>query len=116
MRVITIQPSQGPNLAPYDPRVSLPYPWHIDPQGQVTRQEFWDGEPAALIGFQRHASRRHVDLLARDWLASDDPDQAVGMWPVFIDASGGMWSDIRPVASVTVTDPQPQPAEQEVGA
>lgn len=31
-----------------------------------------------------------------------DPQQVVGMWPVFTDANGGMWNHKNPVTKVTV--------------
>lgn len=82
----------------YDVRQPLPYPYHIDPDGTVLRQDFWRGEPARLAGFQQHADVQHVDLLAHVWLA-DDSEAPQGWFPVFIDADGGMWSHRFPVAN-----------------
>lgn len=80
----------------YDPRQHKPFPFGIEADGSVTQQEFWKGEPARLIGFQRDAHVQQVDLLAEDWLASDDPAPE-GWHPVFADANGSFWSHAYPV-------------------
>lgn len=81
----------------YDVRKPLPYPFHIEDDGSVARQDFWRGEPARLAGFQR-TEEQHVDVFAADWLADDSID-VTGMFPVFIDADGGMWNHAMPVMS-----------------
>lgn len=97
----TIQPAQTETVgAPFNPLLRQPYPFHIEEGGAVQRQDFWCGEPSHLIGFQRHADVQHVDLTADEWFAQS-PDAAVGMWPVFTDAGGGMWNLRQPVESVT---------------
>lgn len=101
--VVTVQPAQGTEVGAYDPAVPLPYPWHIDADGRVLRQELWRGHPARLAGFQALARRQQVDLYTEEWLADlGRADLVVSMYPVFIDADGGMWSSTHPVDSVSV--------------
>lgn len=96
-RIVTIQPAMAPDLR-------KPYPWHIAAEGKaaggVLRQDFWRGEPAQLVGFQERNDAQRVALHTRDWLAGD-LQQAVGMYPVFMDADGGMWHDEVAIATVT---------------
>lgn len=80
----------------YDVHKPLPYPYQIDADGSVLRQDFWRGEPARLLGFQQDADVQQVDLLAEDWLATEDSAPA-GWHPVFMDADGGMWNHAYPV-------------------
>ena len=102
MSTRTIQPAQTRDNAAYDPKLPLPYPWHIEDDGAVGRQDFWHGDPARLVGFQRDDVQRVV-LTTEDWLAGD-ADAAVGLKPVFVDSNGDMWNDDRPVQTVTVTE------------
>lgn len=88
------------------PSGKLPYPYHVLPDGQIGRQDVWKGDPARLAGFQRDLGVNNlfintVDLALADFLA--DPDQAVGMYPVFIDADGDMGTYTLPVDSVSGT-------------
>lgn len=84
----------------YDVHLPLPYPYHIDDDGNVGRQDFWRGEPKSLIGFQAERDRHEVDLFFHDFW--DDPEKAVGMFPVFVDAGGTFWNHLWPVTSVSV--------------
>jgi hypothetical protein len=88
---VTIQPA----TATGGPR---PYPYHVQPDGRIARQDFWRGTPAQLAGFQRNLRRNQVDLLCDAFLA--DPEQAIGMFPVFVNADGGMDTLKAPVESV----------------
>lgn len=101
MRVVSIHPAQTPDVsAEYDPMISVPYPFHIEPDGSVARQDFWRGDPQMLLGFQETADRQRVVLLTAAWLAGD-LQKAVGMWPVFSTSNGGMWAHRHPVQRVT---------------
>lgn len=94
VRVYSIQQSEGP-----DGR--LPYPFHIDEHGLVGRQDFWNGEPWTLIGFEDpNADRRSIVLAREAWMA--DPNQAVGLWPVFQDHHRTWSTYPTPVTDVTV--------------
>jgi hypothetical protein len=80
----------------YDVHQPLPYPFHIDAEGNVLRQDFWRGEPSRLLGFQEKRDVQHVDLRVEDWLATDD-DAPEGWYPVFVDADGTLWNHACPV-------------------
>lgn len=100
MDAITIQPGQPGEGMNYNPSKSLPYPYHINPKnGDVDRQDFWRGDPSRLIGFQRTASFQSVSLWLEDFVA--DPQQAVGMFPVFAKTGGGMYNLSVPITSVS---------------
>lgn len=94
MSTIKIQPKQLADL-------TLPYPYFVDSEtGAVQRQDFWQGEPAGLLGFQKTADEQRVALHMKDW--AENPQKAVGMFPVFVRAEGGIYSLSMPVESVEV--------------
>lgn len=97
----SIHPQQpGVPLGEYDVRQPLPYPLHVNLNGDVLRQDYWQGEPTALIGFQLDESVQTVDLLTSAWF-NGEPDSAVGMFPVFMGRDGNFYTDLRPVAKVS---------------
>lgn len=91
------QPGEGMN---YNVNKPLPYPYHVDADtgdvkpGPQTNNESW-----RLLGFQPDADTQHVEVWREDWL--NEPNTAVGLVPVFVDADGGMFSLDVPVTRVT---------------
>lgn len=63
-----------------------PKPYIILENGGVAFQERWNGEPAALIGFQNRFDVMTIDLLFEQWW--NDPQSAVGKYPVFVHDPG----------------------------
>lgn len=93
----TIQPNQdGTPLGEYDVYKPVPYPYHIDAEGNVLRQDFWRGDPSRLIGFQEDRDVQQVDVLAGDWFKGE-PEDVIGMYPVFVTSDGQMYNDTRPI-------------------
>lgn len=86
----------------YDVMKPLPYPYHVLPDGKVDRQDFWRGDPAGLIGFQREAKRHQVDVTFQDWV--DNDVDVTGMFPVFVDDKGQFAVITLPITDVTVTN------------
>lgn len=80
----------------YDVRKPLPYPWHINRDCSVARQDFWKGQPDRLAGFQTSRDKQVINVLAQDWVDSDNID-VTGMFPVFINSDGSMWNSSYPV-------------------
>jgi len=72
---ISIQPESPKN----DP-MKMPYPYMIDPQGLVGRQDFWKGAPHNLIGFSEKGGTV-IDLELDGFFS--DPEKAVGLYPIF---------------------------------
>ena len=117
-RTILIHPSATPDLR-------QPYPFSIVGEGEhlghVLRQDFWKGEPYALMGFQDRFEVQQVDLHLRDFIA--DPETAVGKYPVFSDANtGGLYTYVVAISRVSVIeDPDteaelaqiPEPADED---
>lgn len=99
--MITIQSGQPGEGMKYNPAKPKPYPYHIDPAtGDVDRQDVWKGDPLRLMGFQAESDIQRVALHLKDFAA--DPQAAVGMFPVFLSADGGMYSLSAPIVSVAV--------------
>lgn len=98
-RQITIQPANSADGS-YDVHKPLPYPYHIGEGGLVGRQDFWAGEPAALVGFQNDPNVQHVDVHFTEFW--DNPQIAVGKYPVLVDHDGGMWNHTHPISDVSV--------------
>ena len=86
----------------YDVLLPLPYPFHISEDGSVGRQEFWKGDPSHVIGFQRRPVVGQVDILWES--AAEDPDQIVGLYPVFACSDGRLFSQTLPVRSAAVSE------------
>lgn len=105
MSTISIQPGQPGEGMGYNVNKPLPYPFHIDPEtgeckhGRGTAE--FDGATWTLLGFQAREDVKHVDLYRHEWL--DDPQQAVGMFPVF---GGGdaIFNLTVPITDVTVVN------------
>lgn len=76
MKRIRIQPSVLPDMF-------KPLPWTIRENGDVEDQDIWKGDPVALVGFQARFDVKTIDLLLEQWM--DDPQRAVGMYPVFVE-------------------------------
>lgn len=77
-----------------------PFPFPIDEYGAVLDQDFWKGDPYSLLGFQATAEEQRVSLFFREF--TENPQQAVGMFPVFVKKGGGLYSFTLPIESVMV--------------
>lgn len=98
MATLTIQLANT-TTGEYDVKKPKPYPYHIDSQTfDVGRQDVWNGDPARLLGFQYTAEDQRVTLFTKEW--AQDPQLALGMYPVFVKANGGIYSMTLPVESV----------------
>ncbi|HWO60242.1 MAG TPA: hypothetical protein VNO31_09435 [Umezawaea sp.] len=91
-------------IQPAEQNGVLPYPWFIDSDGMVGRQDKWKGAPTQLIGFVVGAENpTAVDLLFEDFV--DSPDTAVGMFPVFAHSDGSFNTYLhRRIDTVTKRD------------
>lgn len=98
-----IQPSALADL-------TVPYPYYITENGDVDRQDFWKGDPSALVGFQNDINVQQVDLLREDWW--NNPHDAIGRHPVFVDDKGHLWAHKQAISEVRILeDPAgPDPA------
>lgn len=84
MKTLILQPKTRANG-------QMPYPYFIEEDGNVGRQDFWKGEPLKLIGFDINPSdhgmsNKSVDL--SDFIR--DPEIAVNMYPIF-EHKDGEW-------------------------
>lgn len=88
---ITIQPAMAGGV--------MPYPYHvIVSDAAVARQDYWKGNPAQLIGFVDEAGKPDIDFTFGDWLI--EPEQAIGKYPVFVDADGQFSTAVIPIESI----------------
>jgi hypothetical protein len=88
MKIITLQPAPhvdnmwaGPDGSLVE-GTQLPYPFVVNENGDVLGQEFWRGDPKAVVGFQDDVAVQKVNLWWRDVVA--DPQLAVGKYPVMV--------------------------------
>lgn len=104
MRIITLQPSAVTDHITEDGTElqKLPYPFHVDEDGNVERQDFWRGDPAAVLGFQDRVDVQQVDLWWREVVA--DPQRAVGKYMVTVDSDGDIATRTIAIESVHVTE------------
>lgn len=103
MTTITLQPSpRVDNIVDGIEMTQLPYPFHVDADtGDVGRQDFWRGDPARVVGFQKDLAVQRIDLWWRD--AVKNPEQVVGMYVVTAGTSG-LGVHVLAIAEVRVTD------------
>jgi hypothetical protein len=76
------------------------FPYRIDADGDVLDQDMWQGDPAGLLGFQATREEQRVKLLFREF--TENPQAAVGMYPVFVKQGGGLYNMTRPISEVLV--------------
>lgn len=93
MKLITLQPSprvDGLNENGTE-RTQLPYPIHATEDGTVLRQDFWQGNPASVVGVVADLHRQEIDHTWEEVWA--DPQLAVGKYVVTADTAGrfGTW-------------------------
>lgn len=69
--------------------VKQPYPFYVRDDGRVTRQDFWRGDPALVVGFARDLAVHEVSLWWES--AMEDLSTTVGMYLVTAN-SEGTWS------------------------
>lgn len=77
----------------------LPYPLFVSEDGSVGRQDFWNGRVDRVVGFMRDLAVQQVDLWWRD--AWTEPERAVGMYVVAVDADLNMFNLDTAVESIT---------------
>lgn len=102
-KIITLQPSALTDHITDDgvELTQLPYPFHVDADGLVGRQDFWKGDPYRVIGFVADLARQEVDLW---WeaVADGDEQRAVGMYLITQNQLGDMATHLTAIESVTV--------------
>lgn len=79
---------------------TLPYPYWIDDDNAVGRQDFWKGKPYRLIGFCKKLEAGAIDLYIRKW--RENPEKAIGMYPIFADKKDNWDTYDQIIASVQV--------------
>lgn len=75
IKSITIQPAEQEDS-------TLPYPFHIQPDGKVGRQDFWRGKPLKLIGFNpklQTGPMKGTVIFEKFW---ENPKLAIGKFPI----------------------------------
>jgi hypothetical protein len=102
-RLIRLQPSEYVDqMIDGHEMTKLPYPFYVYEDGTVGRQDFWQGDPSRVIGFQKSLSVQHVDLWWSD--AVRDPSKAVGMYVVTCNVDGQMGVHLTAIASAEVVN------------
>lgn len=88
-KTIRLQPSEfTDNIRDGHEMTKLPYPYFVAEDGTVGQQDFWDGDPVRVIGFQRDLAVQQIDLWWKD--AVTDPQRVVGMYLVS-ESAEGVW-------------------------
>lgn len=81
----------------------LPKPYFVNADdGAVGRQDYWQGDPAAVVGFQADLAVNRIDLTWQE--AAADPARAVGMYLVTTDSEGAWSTHLTAVASMAVSE------------
>lgn len=79
----------------------LPYPFYVNEDGSILRQDIWNGNPLRVVGFQRDLAVQQIDMWWRDALRT--PDQVPGMYLVTSDKNGDFAVHNTAVADFEVT-------------
>lgn len=91
---VTLQPSGRPDGV-------LPYPFHVNADGSIGRQDFWRGQAATAIGFVNRPDSYHIAL---SWSAAvGNPQKAVGKYVVTADSKGQFSTHMVAIESVQVS-------------
>jgi hypothetical protein len=101
MQTITLQPSARTDQITDDGQElqQLPYPFHVDVQGLIQRQDFWQGKVFRVIGF---TDRPEPGPLTLYWpTVWERPELAVGKYVVTSDERGQWSSHISAIQSAT---------------
>jgi hypothetical protein len=101
-RVLRVQPaSYVDQIIDGQEFTKQPYPYFVEEDGSVQRQDFWQGSVARVIGFQRDLAVQTIDLL---WAAAvkSDPECLTGLYLVTEDSDGRWSTHNTAVESVTV--------------
>ena len=69
---------------------TLPYPYFIDENGMVGRQDFWKGNPSRLLGFSSKPVVGDMDIrcFLKEPLTPESMKAGVGNYPVFSNEDG----------------------------
>jgi hypothetical protein len=78
----------------------LPYPFAVKDNGDVDGQDFWRGDPAAVLGFQDDEEVQRINLWWED--AKKDPQSIVGKFPVMRTDKGKIYTYTVKIESVEV--------------
>jgi hypothetical protein len=78
----------------------LPYPFAVREDGEVDGQDFWRGDPAAVLGFQNDEEVQQINVWWSDVVA--DPELAVGKFPVMREENGNIYTYTVAIESVQV--------------
>lgn len=92
--MLTIHPANTLS-GEYDVNRPLPYPYHIEDDNSVARQDFWRGTPAYLLGFQLQLDIQTVDLTPDQ--VRQDISKCIGTFPVFATRSGEIYNLAVPI-------------------
>ena len=101
-RIVTLQPSDIVDHITEDGTelTRKPYPFHVDINGLVQRQDFWRGDPYRVVGFVVDPSSHDVHLRWDEIF--DRPERAVGMYVVTADAEETWSTHVVAIASAGV--------------
>ncbi len=78
---------------------TLPYPYFVNEDGDIARQDFWKGKPARLVGLSKLPTTGSVDLDVEELF--EDRQKAVGMYPVLADANDNWYTELNTIGSVS---------------
>lgn len=116
--IITLQPSAHTDHITADGTelTQLPYPFHVDAAtGLIGRQDFWRGDPLAVVGFVADPARIEIDLTWREYveglaghdrddLVPADPTSIVGMYVITRDDKGQWGTHVAAISSIRISE------------
>jgi hypothetical protein len=100
-RILRVQPAEHTGQITADGRelTKQPYPFFVDEDGLVGRQDFWRGEPRRIVGVAADSAIHELTLRwNRVWA---DPQRAVGMYLVAEGSTGNWFTVDSAIESIT---------------
>jgi hypothetical protein len=107
-RIVSLQPTDITDHITEDGTelTRRPYPFHVDPDGFILRQDFWQGRAYQVIGFVS-APESSAVLHWRE--IANTPHDMIGKYVVVSD-SHGRWSTYETaIATATTTETEETP-------
>ncbi len=79
---------------------TLPYPFFVDEDGMVGRQDFWKGNPKKFIGFSEEPKAGDIKYARVQYFNMKVTPEVSGMYPVFERDDGSWYTGTNPIESV----------------
>ena len=103
--LLVIQPEEN------DVNKPLPYPWYVNENGIIQKQEFWKGDPKSLVGFTPPGQQEIIITRAELFKDKSKLDECKKLHPVLCTEKGKFYSITRECTLKFINASKPTIAE-----